>query len=91
MLLAVKDEQTAKLKSVNDANRAAGREARSGFQDMSQEERAAATAKLTEKDNAALLATMSDDQKKKFDELKGAALKMDLTPLRQGRAGGRGQ
>ena len=81
------EEQVAKLKSVNDANRAARREAMAGLQDMSQEERQAAMAKLTEKENATLLATMSDEQKKKFDSLKGAELKMDFAPLRPARKG----
>jgi hypothetical protein len=81
------EEQVAKLKSVNDANRAARREAMAGFQDLSQEERQAAIAKLTEKENATLLATMSDEQKKKFDSLKGAELKMDFAPLRPARRG----
>jgi hypothetical protein len=79
------EEQVAKLKSANDANRAARREAMAGFQDLSQEERQAAIAKLTEKENATLLATMSDEQKKKFDSLKGAELKMDFAPLRPAR------
>jgi len=79
------EEQIAKLKSVNDANRAARREAMAGLQDLSQEERQAAITKYTEKENATLLATMSDEQKKKFDAIKGAELKMDFTPLRPAR------
>ena len=66
------EEQVAKLKSVNDANRLA---------QMSQEERQATMTKLTEKGNATLLAIMSEEQKKKFDSLKGAELKMDFAPL----------
>jgi hypothetical protein len=83
--MQLNDEQVAKLKSASDANRAARREAMSGWQDMSQEDRQAAMTKLTEKENAALLATMSDEQKKKFDALKGAELKMDFTSLRPAR------
>lgn len=52
---------------------------------MSQEFRQAAMTKLTDKENAALLATLSDEQKKKFDGLKGVELKMDFTSLRPAR------
>ena len=79
------EEQVAKLKSANDANRAARREAMAGLQDLSQEERQAAITKFTDKENATLMATMSDEQKKKFDSLKGAELKMDFTSLRPAR------
>ena len=76
------EEQVAKLKSVNDANRLAQLEMiGSGMQQMSQEERQATMTKLTEKGNATLLAIMSEEQKKKFDSLKGAELKMDFAPL----------
>jgi predicted transcriptional regulator len=83
--MQLSDEQVAKLKSANDANRAARREAMAGLQDLSQEERQTAITKFTDKENATLLATMSDEQKKKFDSLKGAELKMDFTPLRPAR------
>gem|GEM_PF-1968679 len=75
------EEQVAKLKSVNDANRAARPDWMLGLQGMSQEERQAAGAKLIEKENATLLAIISEEQKKKFDSLKGAELKMDFAPL----------
>jgi hypothetical protein len=75
------DEQVANLKFVNDANRAARSEWMSGLQGMSQEERQAAGAKLIEKENATLLAIISEEQKKKFNLLKGAELKMDFAPL----------
>ena len=58
--MQLSDEQVAKLKSANDANRAARREAMAGLQDLSQEERQAAITKFTDKENATLLATMSD-------------------------------
>jgi hypothetical protein len=78
------DEQVAKLKSVNDANRLAQLEMiGSGMQQMSQEERQATMTKLTEQGNATLLAIISEEQKKKFDSLKGAEVKMDFAPLRQ--------
>ncbi len=76
------EEQVAKLKSVNDTNRLAQLEMiGSGMQQMSQEERQATMTKLTEKGNATLLAIISEEQKKKFDSLKGAELKMDFAPL----------
>ena len=85
--MQLSDEQVAKLKSANDANRAARREAMAGLQDLSQEERQAAITKFTDKENATLLATMSDEQKKTFDSLKGAELKMDFATLRPARRG----
>ncbi|MEQ1827708.1 MAG: hypothetical protein ABL921_17240, partial [Pirellula sp.] len=84
--LQLKEDQVAKLKSVNDANRTARRDA---LQGKSPEEMRELVPKLTEKDNAALLASLSDDQKKKFEELKGAALTIDTTPLRGNRGGNR--
>jgi hypothetical protein len=83
--IEVTDEQLAKLKSVNDANRAARREAFQSFQNLSDEGRQEAIKMMTEKENKALLAVLSDDQKKKYEELKGAELKIDQSPLRQGR------
>ena len=44
-------------------------------------------AELTERQNKALLATLSEDQQKKYEELKGEALTIDQAPLRQGRGG----
>ncbi len=89
--MQLNEEQIGKLKAANESNRSARREAMAGFQDMSQEERQAAMTKLTEKENGALLATLTEEQKKKFEELKGTPLKIDQTPLRGGRGGGRGQ
>lgn len=85
--IGVSDEQMGKLKSVNESNQAARREAFQSFQDLGQDERRAAAAKLTEKENAALLAALDNEQKKKFEDLKGEVLTIDQAPLRQGRGG----
>jgi hypothetical protein len=83
--MKLSEEQNAKLKSVNDSNRSARRDAMAGFQDKSPEERQELTTKLAEKENGALLAVLSDEQKKKFEEFKGASLKIDTAPLRMPR------
>lgn len=85
--LQISEEQTGKLKSTNDANMSARREAMQGLQDATPEARQAAMEKATAEANTKLLALLNDDQKKKFDELKGPALTIDQAPLRtQGRA-----
>ncbi len=83
--LGVTDEQMKKLKATNDANVASRREAMSGFQDMTPEQRQEAMVKLSEKENKALLADVGDDLKKKLDDLKGTALTVDQAPLRPAR------
>lgn len=85
--LQINDEQTKKLKAVNEANMAARREAMSGLQDSTPEQRQEAMTKLAEKENKSLLAEITEDQKKKFEELKGAALTIDQSPLRPTRRG----
>ena len=80
------EEKVAQLKSVNYSIRLAQLEMLgSGMQQMSREERQTTMTKLTEKWNASLLDIISDEQKKKFDSLKGAELKMDFATLRQAR------
>lgn len=81
------EEQIAKLKSANEANLSARREALQGLQ---AEERQAAMAKLTTAESKSLLAVLTEAQTKKLESLKGTALTMDQTPLRPGR-GNRGQ
>lgn len=85
--LGVTDDQMKKLKATNDANIAARREAMSGLQDMTPEQRQEAMAKLAEKENKQLLADVGDEVKKKLDDLKGAALTIDQSPLRPARRG----
>jgi hypothetical protein len=87
--VGLKEEQVAKLKSVNESNAAARREAMSGLRDKSPEEMREAMTKMQEKDNAALLAVLTEENKKKFEEVKGASLTIDTAPLRQNRGGNR--
>ena len=85
--LGVTDEQMKKLKATNDANTAARREAMSGFQDMTPEQRQEAMTKLAEKESKVLLAEAGDELKQKLEDLKGAALTIDQAPLRPARPG----
>ncbi len=78
----VTEEQAGKLRSAVEASRTARREAMQG---VSQEDRPAAMAKLAESESKALLALLTEAQAKKFESLKGAALKIDQTPLRPAR------
>ncbi|HUP80399.1 MAG TPA: hypothetical protein VM260_17725 [Pirellula sp.] len=87
--LQLTQDVLSKLKSVNDANGAARREAMGGLQGKSQEEITEMMSKLREKEDSALLAVVSDDQKKKYEELKGAKLTIDQTSLRGNRGGNR--
>ena len=80
--LEVNGEQLGKLKSANDANRTARREAMAGFQDMSPEQRTEALAKLTASESKSLMGLLTEAQVKKLETLKGAALTIDQTPLR---------
>ncbi len=80
--IEVTEEQTGKLKSAVEASRTARREAMQG---VSQEDRPAAIAKLAESESKALLALLTEAQAKKFESLKGAALKIDQAPLRPAR------
>ena len=83
--LAFSEEQTTKLKSVNDANQTARREATQNAQNMSQEERAAAMTKLAAEQTKSMMAILTDEQSKKLEALKGAALTIDMAPLRPAR------
>jgi len=79
--LSITEEQMGKLKSANDANRTARREGMSGFQDMSQDERQAAMAKLAASETKSLMGVLTEAQIKSLETLKGAALTMDQSPL----------
>ena len=78
-------ELIGKLKSVNDSNQTARREAQQGFGDMSPEQRTEANAKLTVSENKSIMALLSEAQVKKLESIKGAALTIDQTPLRPAR------
>lgn len=83
--LELNAEQTAKLKAANEANQAARREAMQGWQDMTQEERAAANTKLAAVQTKSFMAVLTEAQTKKLETLKGAALTIDMAPLRPAR------
>ena len=83
--LEITDEQTAKLKAANEANQAARREAMQGAQNMSQEERAEAMTKMAAEQTKTLMAVLTEAQTKKLETLKGAALTIDMAPLRPAR------
>ena len=83
--LDVNEEQLGKLKSANDANRTARRDAMAGLQDMSPEQRTEAMAKLTATESKSLMGLLTEAQVKKLEAIKGAALTIDQTPLRPAR------
>lgn len=80
--LGLSNESIKKLRQVNQENQAARREA---MQSSNGEERMAKIRELNEKADSALLAVLSDAEKKKMEELKGAKLEIDTAPLRPGR------
>lgn len=83
--LEITDEQSGKLKAANEASMAARREAMQGWQDMSPEDRTAATAKFAAEQTKSLMALLTEAQTKKLETLKGAALTIDMAPLRPAR------
>lgn len=80
--LGITEEQMGKLKSANDANRAARREAMQGARDLKPEELQAATAKLAASESKSMMGLLTEAQIKSLETLKGAALTIDQTPLR---------
>lgn len=80
--LALSEGTVKKLKEVNQENQTARREAMQAAQGADREEMMATMRKLTEKSDAALLAVLSDAEKKKMEELKGNKLEIDMAPLR---------
>ena len=84
--LGLGEDTIKKLREVNRENQAARREAmQAAGQGGNREEMMENMRKLTEKSDAALLAVLSDAEKKKMEELKGAKLEIDMAPLRQRR------
>lgn len=83
--LGLNEDTVKKLKEVNQENMTARREAMQSAQGGSREEMMEAMRKLNEKSDAALLAVLSDAEKKKLEELKGSKLEIDTAPLRQRR------
>jgi Spy/CpxP family protein refolding chaperone len=87
--LSITEDQTAQLEEARDDNMRAMRDAFEDIQDLSREERRAKQQELrTEADNK-LLAVLTDDQKSKFEALKGEAVEVDMSQFRGG-FGGRG-
>jgi hypothetical protein len=89
-LLAITAEQKKELSEAQAKNREASREAMRGARDLSPEERNEKMAKLRAEADKVIMAVLTDDQKAKLEEVKGAELKIDLAPLR-GRGGPGGQ
>lgn len=88
-MLGISDEQKKGLAAAQTKNREASREAMQGFRDMSPEERTEQMTKMRANADKVLMEVLTDDQKAKLEELKGAELKVDLAPLRgRGGAGG---
>ncbi|MCU0712629.1 MAG: hypothetical protein MUC43_11260 [Pirellula sp.] len=88
--LGISDEQKKMLTEAQAKNREASREAMQGFRDMSPEERTEKMAEMRAEADKVIMAVLTDDQKAKLEEVKGAELKVDLAPLR-GRGGPGGQ
>ncbi len=82
--LGLSEESQKKLKDVNQENMNARREAMQGA-GGDREAMMEAMRKLNEKSDAALLAVLSDAEKKKLEDLKGTKLEIDTAPLRQRR------
>ncbi len=80
--LGLSDDTLKKLRQVSQENMTARREAMQSVQGGSREEMMEAMRKANEKSDAALLAVLSDAEKKKLDELKGSKLEIDTAPLR---------
>ena len=80
--LKLSDDEISKLKSASQSNQAARREAFQGLQDLSEEQRAEAIKKVTDKESESLLAILNSEHKKAFEDLKGKPLTIDQAPLR---------
>lgn len=80
--LGLGEDTVKKLREVNRDNQTARREAMQAAQGGNREEMMENMRKLTEKSDAALLAVLSDAEKKKMEELKGTKLEIDMAPLR---------
>lgn len=80
--LGLSDDTLRQLRQVSQENVTARREAMQAVQGGSREEMMEAMRKANEKSDAALLAVLSDAEKKKLDELKGSKLEIDTAPLR---------
>jgi hypothetical protein len=88
--LAITDEQKEDLQTALEDQGQAMRDAFGDWQNLSDEERTAKMAELNKARDEALLAVLTDEQKTKFDSLKGEKLEIDMTQLRQFGRGGRG-
>lgn len=79
--LGLSEDTLKKLKDVNQENQKAARDAMQAAQG-DREAMMEAMRKVTETSNAALLAVLSDAEKKKVEDLKGSKLEIDTAPLR---------
>ncbi len=79
--LNLSDEQMKKLEEARAENNKAVENAMSDFGDLSRDERREKFRTLSETADSNLLGVLTDDQKKKFDEMKGQKIDVDLSPL----------
>jgi Spy/CpxP family protein refolding chaperone len=86
--LKLTDEQKQKLEDVRAENNKAAEEAMADFGEMSREERREKFRDLSETAGEKLLGVLTDEQKEQFEQMKGAEIDVDLSPLfRRGRPG----
>jgi hypothetical protein len=88
--LELSDEQKERLQDVAAEQRQEFMDAFQDFRDMSDEERQETMEDLNKARDEALLGVLSDEQKTKFEDLKGEKLEVDLSPLQRFGRGGRG-
>jgi delta 1-pyrroline-5-carboxylate dehydrogenase len=88
--LTVTDEQQKKLNTIRDELQTKMREARQGMQDLSQEERQAKMQKMRDEQNAKLLEVLTQEQRDKFEKMKGEKVDIDFSTLMRGPGMGRG-
>jgi hypothetical protein len=81
-MLAITDEQKAKLADVREPGLQSMRDAFQDFQNLSNEERRERVAEWRSEFNAKLLAALSEEQRGKFEQMKGEKIEIDLTQLR---------
>lgn len=79
--LKISDEQKPKLAEARQANFDAMRAAFQDTQNMSDDERREAFAKLRSEGDTRLLAVLNDQQKSDFEKMKGVELELDLSSL----------
>jgi hypothetical protein len=88
--LGITDEQREKMATVRIENAEAMRAQFAEFRDLEPEQRRAKVEELRKQGDEKLLAVLNDEQKKKFEEMKGEKFDLPEGALRGGFGGGRG-